>query len=135
MSGKEMSRNRSLLYAVLVVGALALIVAAVWFGIQETGPNVSTGRYVRAADGTDLFLRERSSREPPEITVIRDREGDTHVFDSCSTGDLIRIEYVLITYEAGQACTEVYEWEWKKAGTAEDIPADIYAEISARFPG
>ena len=132
---KRRDTKYRLFYVILVAAALVLIVAAVRFGTKETGPDVSTGRYVRAADGTDLILREVSPHEPPEITVIRDREGDARAFDELSTGDLIRIGHVLVTYEAGQACTEVYEWERKKVGTVEDIPADLYAEIQARFPG
>ena len=136
------SRRGHILSILLFVLPPILLAAIIVFKLPPfaglTGGNTATGRYIRAADGTDLFFRPPRPhvREEPVLLIIRDLEGDEHAYDGLSTGDLIRIGYELIEYdEEGIGRTAPYEWELREEGTLEDIPADVYAEIQTRFPG
>lgn len=71
-----------------------------------------------------------------EVLLLQDLEGDENAYDSLSDGDLIRIGYAVIRYDdSGQGSVAPYEWDLKQEGTPEDVPAGVYAEIQARFPG
>ena len=120
------------------VGAAAAVLTALLLALllmgcnlkSETGFTISTGRYIRAADDSDLFLREDNQ----EIIVIQDYNGDTAAFDDCATGDLIQIKFVLIqSDEQGQSYTDVFEWKKKRSGTEADIPPEVMSDVQARF--
>ena len=138
MNAQNVREGKSLRIILLLVPLviLAFIALAGPHVFSQTGPNIATGRFLRAADGTDLFLHTVSPRGETEVLLLQDLEGDENAYDSLSDGDLIRIGYAVIRYDdSGQGSVAPYEWELKQEGTPEDVPAGVYAEIQARFPG
>lgn len=132
ISRKSDTMRKSFAGAVTAVLS-ALLLAHLLMGCDlkcETGYTLFTGRYIRAADGSDLFFDEDNQ----DVIVIRDFNGDEAAFDDCSTGDLIQIKFVLLqSDEQGQPYIDVFEWKKKQSGTEADIPPEVMADVQERF--
>lgn len=95
----QSSKKEAILYILLFLLSPILLAAIIVSKLPPfaglTGGNTATGRYIRAADGTDLFFRPPRPhvREEPVLLIIRDLEGDEHAYDGLSTGDLTLIKY------------------------------------------
>ena len=115
----------------LIISLLAVLPGcSAW---DETGYSSLEGRFIRVENGTALLVRQDLGRSE-SLLVIRPYEDRTDAFDTCQTGDLIRILFTQIrSGEDGQAYTEVFDWKKVRSGTEVDIPPAFRAQAAERF--